>query len=162
MKTIKKTLFFLTILLICSCKKAEYTTEDYNYNNTHPENSTNKNYSTTELTDTNTASLDEQFKVYKYIYLDGNVTKAETNVLFVNGKKDELQIITDMPNGQSIEINLNNPTSLGIIEGMDSYIYNSTSDENEKVNVFFHNEGEMMGVNFQGKNLIFMNTPKYK
>ncbi len=107
-------------------------------------------------------TLDEQFEVYNYIYSNGNVTKAEVNVLFVDGKKDELQIIIDSPDGQSVEINLIDPVSLGVIKGMDSYIYTSTSDNNKKVNVFFHNGRKMMGMTMNNQSVVFMNTPNYK
>jgi len=107
-------------------------------------------------------TLDEQFEVYHYIYSNGNVTKAEINVLFVDGKKDELQIIIDTPDGQSAEINLINPVSLGVIKGMDSYIYTSTSDNNKQVNVYFHNGRKMMGMTMGDQSVVFMNTPNYK
>lgn len=105
---------------------------------------------------------DEQFEVYHYIYSNRNVTKAEINVLFVDGKKDELQIIIDTPDGQSAEINLINPVSLGVIKGMDSYIYTSPSDNNKQVNVFFHNGRKMMGMTLGNQSVVFMNTPNYK
>ncbi|KFF18828.1 hypothetical protein [Flavobacterium hydatis] len=104
---------------------------------------------------------DGQFEVYHYMYSNGNVTKAEINVLFVNGKKDELQVIIDTPDGQSAEINLMNPISLGMIKGMDSYIYTSTSDNNKQVNVFFHNGRKMMGMTLDNQSVVFMNTPNY-
>lgn len=107
-------------------------------------------------------TLDEQFEVYHYIYSNGNVTKAEINVLFVDGRKDELQIIIDTPGGQSAEINLINPVSLGVIKGMDSYIYTSTSDNNKQVNVYFHNGRKMMGMTMGDQSVVFMNTPNYK
>ncbi|KDN56191.1 hypothetical protein FEM21_07430 [Flavobacterium seoulense] len=107
-------------------------------------------------------TLDEQFEVYHYIYSNGNVTKAEINVLFVDGKKHELQIIIDTPDGQNAEINLINPVSLGVIKGMDSYIYTSTSDNNKQVNVYFHNGRKMMGMTMGDQSVVFMNTPNYK
>lgn len=87
------------------------------------------------------------------------VTKTETNVLFVNGKMEELQIISDMPDSQTVEINLVNPVSLGIIKGMDSYIYTSTSDNNKEINVFFHNAREMLDIKQGNESIIFMPYP---
>lgn len=107
-------------------------------------------------------TLDEQFEVYHYIYSNGNVTKAEINVLFVDGKKDELQIIIDTSDGQSTEIKLINPVSLGVIKGMNSYIYTSTSDNNKQVNVYFHNGRKMMGMTMGDQSVVFMNTSNYK
>jgi hypothetical protein len=105
-------------------------------------------------------TLDDLFEVYHYIYSKGNVIKAETNVLFVDGKNDELQITIDMPDGKTYEYNLTNKVSLGIVKGLDSYLY--TSDENDKINVFFKNGREMMGMAAGKEDFVFMNTPNYK
>lgn len=65
-----------------------------------------------------------------------------------------------MPDGKTVEINLINPLRLGIIKGLDSYIYTYTSDNNKEVNLFFHNGRKMMGT-MQGKeNIIFIHTPE--
>jgi hypothetical protein len=168
---VKKSTLLFSVLLMCfySCKKAEpidlTPEQNYEYETNSEQNSyendTLKQYQT-EQTAKEEPTIDELFEVYKYIYSNGNVTKAEVNVLFVDGKKDELQITIDMPNGQGAEINLINPISLGVIKGMDSYIYTSTSDNNKKVNVFFHNGRKMMGMNLDNQNVVFMNTPNYK
>ncbi|NRT14695.1 hypothetical protein HNP99_001039 [Flavobacterium sp. 28A] len=166
----KSTLLFSIILMfIYSCKNAEPSdlntepTYEYETNSEqHPYENDALNQYQTEQTAKEEPKIDELFEVYKYIYSNGNVTKAEVNVLFVDGKKDELQITIDMPNGQGAEINLINPISLGVIKGMDSYIYTSTSDNNKQVNIFFHNGRKMMGMNLDNQNVIFMNSPDYK
>lgn len=158
--------FFLIFLIFkCSCSN----TDEKNIIETNKLESPNNNsqtkiqYDQPMNVDTgNQAGLEDQFEVYKYIYSNGVVTKAETNVLFVNGKMDELQIISDMPDGQTVEINLINPVSLGVIKGMDSYIYTSASDNNKEVNVFFHNGREMLGITQGNESIVFMNTPKYE
>lgn len=154
----KKVFLFLALLsAIFSCKKANDNEIDLK------SIEENKNYQYEQVADENLneISLDEQFKVYKYIFTKGKVIEAETNVLFVNGKKEELQIITDMPNGEMVEMNLINPISLGLIKDMDTYMYTSTSD-NKQVNVYFHNNLQMMGVTFNSENIVYMNTPEYK
>lgn len=168
---IKKATVFLSVLLICfySCGKKEPNNEitepKYEYDPNSEQYSKDSDIlSQYENTVVKKAepTLDEQFEVYHYIYSNENVTKAEVNVLFVNGKKDELQIIIDTPDGQSAEINLINPVSLGVIKGMDSYIYTSPSDNNKQVNVFFHNGRKMMGMTLGNESVVFMNTPNYK
>jgi len=165
----KTTLLFALLMCIYSCGKKEESTVtpepkyeyDPNSEQYSKDSDTLTQYENTVVKKTE-PTLDEQFEVYNYIYSNGNVTKAEVNVLFVDGKKDELQIIIDSPDGQSVEINLNDPVSLGVIKGMDSYIYTSTSDNNKKVNVFFHNRRKMMGMTMDNQSVVFMNTPNYK
>lgn len=155
----KNVLLFLILSgFIFSCKKENDNEIELN----SIEKTKNYQYKKVVSEGIDEISLDEQFKVYKYIYVKEKVIEAETNVLFVNGKKEELQIITDMPNGETVEINLINPISLGVIKGMDSYIYTSTSDSKQQVNVYFHNGLEMMGVTFNNENIVYMNTPEYK
>lgn len=139
-------------------RKYEYDTNSEQYSKAN--DTLTENQST--IVERKEPSPDEMFEVYNYIYSNGSVTKAEVNVLFVDGKKDELQIIIDTPDGQSAEINLVNPVSLGIIKGMDSYMYTSTSDNNKEVNVYFHNGRKMMGMTLGNQSVVFMNTPSYK
>lgn len=165
----KATVSLMLLLCFYSCGKQEASTvipeSKYEYD---PNSEQYSKASDTFTQYENTAvkkvepTPDEQFEVYHYIYSNGNVTKAEINVLFVNGKKEELQIIIDMPDGQGAEINLINPVSLGIIKGMDSYVYTSTSDNNKQVNVFFRNGRRMMGMTLDNQSVVFMNTPNYK
>lgn len=165
----KKTILFALLVCIYSCGKKEpsnitpESTYEYDPNSEQysKASDTLTQYENTVVKKTE-PTLDEQFEVYNYIYSNGNVTKAEVNVLFVDGKKDELQIIIDSPDGQSVEINLVDPVSLGVIKGMDSYIYTSTSDNNKQVNVFFHNGRKMMGMTMNNQSVVFMNTPNYK
>ncbi|SHL06945.1 hypothetical protein [Flavobacterium chilense] len=168
---IKKTTVLL-MLIICfySCGKQEksnITTEPkYEYDPNSEQYSKSSSDTVVQYENTNVEKVeltpDEQFEVYHYIYSNGIVTKAEVNVLFVDGKKDELQIIIDTPDGQSVEINLVHPVSLGIIKGMDSYVYTSTSDNNKEVNVYFHNGRKMMGMTLGNQSVVFMNTRNYK
>lgn len=168
---IKKSTLVFSVLLICiySCGKKEPDTvtlePTYGYNPNSEQYSKNTSDTITHyenaVIEKTEPTPDELFEVYNYIYSNGNVTKAEINVLFVDGKKNELQITIDMPNGQGAEINLIHPVSLGIIKGMDSYIYTSTSDNNKQVNVYFHNERKMMGMTLDNQNVVFMNTPNY-
>ncbi|MCD0476535.1 hypothetical protein LPB87_19240 [Flavobacterium sp. EDS] len=165
----KATVSLMLLLCFYSCGKQEASTvipeSKYEYD---PNSEQYSKASDTFTQYENTAvkkvepTPDEQFEVYHYIYSNGNVTKAEINVLFVNGKKEELQIIIDMPDGRGAEINLINPVSLGIIKGMDSYVYTSTSDNNKQVNVFFRNGRRMMGMTLDNQSVVFMNTPNYK
>lgn len=152
---------FSFLMLVYSCKKSE-SNNNYNINNL-------ENNSTTEYSNNDSINqeptyqgqkLDDLFEVYHYIYSKGNVIEAETNVLFVDGKNDELQITIDMPDGKTYEYNLTDKVSLGVIKGLDSYLYNS--DENDKINVFFKNGREMMGMAAGKEDFVFMNTPDYK
>ncbi|TCN50014.1 hypothetical protein D0809_24030 [Flavobacterium circumlabens] len=157
------------MLLVCfySCGKQEASTVTPEPTYEYDPNSEQYSYESDTLTKYENAvvkksepTLDEQFEVYHYIYSKGNVVKAETNVLFVDGKNDDLQIIVDMPNGKTYEYNLTDKVSLGVLKGLDSYLY--TSDENDKINVFFKNGREMMGMKSGSENFVFMNTPNYK
>lgn len=158
--------FFIFLIFKCSCSNADENIIETNKlsspNNTNSPTEIQYDQPVTNEVSTNEATVDDQFEVYNYIYSKGVVTKAETNVLFVDGKINELQIISDMPDGQTVEINLINPVSLGIIKGMDSYIYASASENNEEVNVFFHNGREMLGITKGKESIIFMNTPEYE
>ena len=166
-KKTKMISLFILPVIIFSCAKAKDNDQKLNENESgiysgkqtyNRETPDTKTYNTR----TKEPTLDDQFEVYKYIYSNGNISEADINVLFVEGKKDELQIIIDMSDGQSVEINLINPISLGVIKGMDSYIYTSTSDNNEQINVYFHKGREMMGMTLNGVSVVFMNTPNYK
>lgn len=167
-KMIKKiTLLFALLMCIYSCGKKEESTVTSEPKYEYDPNSEQYSKDSDTLTQyENTVvqkaepTLDEQFEVYHYIYSKGNVVKAETNVLFVDGKNDELQIIVDMPDGKTYEYNLTDKVSLGVLKGLDSYLY--TSDENDKINVFFKNGREMMGMKSGSESFVFMNTPDYK
>lgn len=154
---------FSFFMLMYSCKNSERN-NNYNLNNLETNSSTeyNNSESSNQEPTYEGQKLDDLFEVYHYIYSNGNVTKAEVNVLFVDGKKDELQITIDMPDGQGVVINLIEPVSLGIVKEMDCYLYTSTSDNNKQINVFFHNGREMMGMNLDNQDVVFMNTPNYK
>ncbi|MBF4493183.1 hypothetical protein IR010_11575 [Flavobacterium sp. MR2016-29] len=158
--------FFIFLIFKCSCSNTNENIIEINKlaspSNANSQTEIQYDQPVNSEVTTNEATVDDQFEVYNYIYSKGVVTKAETNLLFVNGKMDELQIISDMPDGQTVEISLINPVSLGIIKEMDSYIYTSTSDKNKEVNVFFHNGREMIGITQGNKSIIFMNTPDYK
>ncbi len=105
-------------------------------------------------------TTDELFEVYHYIYSKGNVIEAETNVLFVDGKNDKLQVTVDMPNGKTFEYYLKDKVDLGKINGLDSYLY--TTDDGEKINVSFKNGREMMGFVAGKEDFVFMNSPNHK
>lgn len=143
----------------CSCNKSE---NDNNINNLETNSTTeyNNNDSINQETTSKEPTLDDLFEVYNYMYSKGTVLKAETNVLFVNGKNDELQITIDMPDGETHEFYLTDKVSLGIVKGIDSYTY--TSDSNEQINIFFKNGREMMGMTSGKESFVFMNTPDYK
>lgn len=161
---IKKAIFifiFSHFMLMYSCKDSERK-DNYNIDNLETNSSTeynNSESSNQEMTYEG-QKLDDLFEVYHYIYSKGNVVEAETNVLFVDGKNDELQITVDMPDGKTYEYNLTDKVSLGVVNGLDSYLY--TSDENDKINVFFKNGREMMGMAAGKEDFVFMNTPNYK
>lgn len=166
---IKKTNVLLSVLLMCfySCGKKESTVtpeSTYEYEPNYEQNSKNVTDTVTQfensVVEKTEPTPDELFEVYHYIYSKGNVVKAETNVLFVDEKNDELQITVDMPNGKTYEYYLNNKVSLGLIKGMDSYMY--TSDNNEKINVFFKDGRKMMGMVAGKEDFVFMNTPNYE
>lgn len=151
----------MLLLSIYSCGKQESSTETSDPTYKYGTNSEYFSKTPSEtLTEKGEPTLDEIFEVYHYIYSKGNVVKAETNVLFVDGKNDELQITVDMPNGETYEYNLTDKVSLGILKGLDTYLY--TSDENEKINVFFKNAREMIGMTSGSESFVFMNTPNYK
>jgi cell division protein YceG involved in septum cleavage len=157
-------LFVFLFVSVISCAKKEQTKEMQedidNYNQVFEQNS--EQYSSDSINQETTYEghkLDDLFEVYHYIYSKGNVIKAETNVLFKNGQNDELQIIIDMPNGEMYEYSLSEKVSLGVVEGLNSYLY--TSDENDKINVFFKNGREMMGITSGKESFVFMNTPDY-
>lgn len=143
----------------CSCNNSE---NDNNIDNV--KNNSNTEYNNYDSINQETISqepkLDDLFEVYNYMYSKETVIKAETNVLFVNGNSDELQITIDMPNGETHELYLTNKVSLGNTKGIDSYTY--TSDSNEKINIFFKNGREMMGMTSGKESFVFMNTPNYK
>lgn len=65
-----------------------------------------------------------------------------------------------MPDGKMYEYNLSDKVSLGVVNGLDSNLY--TSDENDKISVFFKNGREMMGIAVGKEDFVFMNTPDYK
>ncbi len=150
-------LLFLFLIFKCSCSESKpienkpITEKETNYDNAidNAPESTIDGHTTDEL-----------FEVYHYIYSKGNVIEAETNVLFVEGKNDELQVTVDMPNGKTFEYYLKNKVDLGTINGLDSYLY--TTDEGEKINVSFKNGREMMGFVAGKQDFVFMNTPDYK
>jgi hypothetical protein len=165
----KTTLLFALLMCIYSCGKKEestitpepkyeYDTNSEQYSGPPSETVTPQNENI--VTEKSEPTLDDLFEVYHYIYSKGNVVKAETNVLFVDGKNDELQITVDMPNGKTYEYNLTDKVSLGVLKGLDSYLY--ISDENDKINVFFKNGREMMGMTAGSESFVFMNTPNYK
>lgn len=167
---IKKTTLLIALLIcIYSCGKKEestvtpepkyeYDTNSEQYSEPPSETVTPNNENI--VTEKSEPTLDDLFEVYHYIYSKGNTVKAETNVLFVDGKNDELQITIDMPDGKMYEYNLTDKVSLGVVKGLDSYLY--TSDENDKINVFFKNGREMMGMKAGSESFVFMNTPNYK
>ncbi|CAA9201537.1 hypothetical protein [Flavobacterium collinsii] len=163
----KVTILIIVLLFINSCGKQE--TNSLTPESKYEYDSNSEQYSKASDTFTqyeNTVkkkveqTTDELFEVYHYIYSKGNVVEAETNVLFVDGKNDELQIIIDMPNGKTYEYNLADKVSLGILKGMDSYMY--TSDNNEKINVFFKDGRKMMGMTSGKEDFVFMNISSYK
>lgn len=150
-------LLFIFLIFKCSCGESEVKTnnpiavDEVNYNSPieNVPKPTIEGHTTDEL-----------FEVYHYIYSKGNVIEAETNVLFVDGKNDELQVTVDMPNGKTFEYYLKNKVDLGKINGLDSYLY--TTDEGEKINVSFKNGREMMGFVAGKEDFVFLNTPNYK
>ena len=154
-------LIIIFLIFKCSCNESE-SNNDFHHKNldTDIPSEYNNNDSINQQSSTKEPTSDELFEVYHYIYSKGNVVNAETNVLFVDGKNDELQITVDMPNGKTYEYYLNNKVSLGLIKGMDSYMY--TSDNNEKINVFFKDGRKMMGMVSGKEDFVFMNTPNYK
>ncbi|MCI9844119.1 hypothetical protein [Flavobacterium pectinovorum] len=162
---IKKVNILFSVILIgfYSCGKKEITTATKEPTYEYDTNSEQYSYEADTLTQyKNQQRLEEEptpdelFEVYYYIYSKGNVIKAETNVLFVSGKNDELQIIIDMPDGKTYEYNLTDKVSLGVLKGMDSYVY--TSDNNEKINIFFKDGHKMMGMKSGKEDFVFMNT----
>lgn len=160
---IKKTTILLSVLLVSfySCGKQNSSSESLEPKDEYDINSEQYSKTPSEiLTEKEEPTLDDLFEVYHYIYSKGNVVKAETNVLFVNGKNDELQITVDMPDGKTYEYNLTDKVSLGVVKGLDSYLY--TSDKNDNINVFFKNGREMMGMKAGSESFVFMNTSNYK
>lgn len=151
--------FFVFLIFKCSNNKPEPTKIETNQS---APQEINYNVSTEEVSQPTVDShtTDELFEVYHYIYSKGTVIKAETNVLFVDGKNNELQVTIDMPDGNTFEYYLKNKVDLGKINGLDSYLY--TTDDNEKINVFFKNGREMMGFAAGKQDFVFMNTPDYK
>ncbi len=150
-------LLFMFLIFRCSCGESEPKTnnpiaaDELNYNNQIkdvPEPTVDGH------------TTDDLFEVYHYIYSKGNVIEAETNVLFVDGKNDELQVTVDMPNGKTFEYYLKDKVDLGRINGLDSFLY--TTDKGEKINVSFKNGREMMGFVAGKEDFVFMNTPNFK
>lgn len=166
---IKKATVLFSVILICfySCGKKEPSAVIKEPTYEYDPHSEQYSYEADTLAQyENQQTLKEQptpddlFEVYHYIYSKRNVVKAEINVLFVGGKNDELQIMIDMPDGKTYEYNLTDKVSLGVLKGMDSYMY--TSDNNEKINVFFKDGRKMMGMVSGKEDFVFMNTPNYK
>jgi hypothetical protein len=166
---IKKTTILFTLLIcIYSCGKKEESTvtpePKYEYDTNSEQYSGPPSANVTPqyenaVTEKSEPTLDELFEVYRYMYSKGTVLNAETNVLFVDGKNDELQITIDMPDGQTHELYLTDKISLGVIKGIDSYMY--TSDANEQINIYFKNGRERMGLTSGKESFVFMNTPNY-
>lgn len=96
----KATVSLMLLLSFYSCGKQESNTvkqePKYEYNPNSEQYSKDSDtltqYKNTVVKKTE-PTLDEQFEVYHYVYSKGNVVEAETNVLFVDGKNDELQIM---------------------------------------------------------------------
>lgn len=154
--------FLLFIFLIFKCACAE---PDVYKEQTYPNKPPMKivEYKDVDTIDNSTIeepTPEELFEVYHYIYSKSTVIKAETNVLFVDGKNDELQITVDMPNGQTFVYNLTNKVGLGKINGLDGYLYKS--QHNEDIQIFFHQGRKMIGFADSTSDFIFMNDPNYK
>lgn len=155
-------LLFIFLIFKCSCGEPEKNWKDRYKEPISTEQTEYKNLEEYTLPQPITENLntDDLFEVYHYIYSKGTVIPAETNVLFVDGKNDELQVTVDMPNGDTFVYKLTDKVGLGKINGLDGYLYKSQN--NEDIQIFFHNGREMMGFADETNDFVFMNTPNYK